>query len=212
MPMSNFWTIILGIAVILLLLSGFFDLIRWEFNLIAIAVVVLLWFASVYNFFVRLVNRTKEAWADIDVQLKRRYDLIPNLVNTVQGYAAHERGTFEKVTAMRAQAMQGGTLAERGRNENMLTDALKSLFAVAENYPDLKANQNFLELQRELSDTENKIQAARRFYNTNVRDLNIGLESFPQNIVGNMFKFKKQEFFELGEAESAAREPVAVKF
>jgi LemA protein len=164
-----------------------------------------------YNFFVRLVNRTKEAWADIDVQLKRRYDLIPNLVETVKGYAKHERETFEKVTAVRAQAMQGGTLGERGKAENMLTEALKSLFAVAENYPDLKANQNFLELQRELSDTENKIQAARRFYNTNVRDLNIALETFPQNVMGKMFNFTKREFFELEEG-AEAREPVSVHF
>ncbi|MBL7045331.1 MAG: LemA family protein, partial [Parcubacteria group bacterium] len=159
----------------------------------------------------RLVNRTKEAWADIDVQLKRRYDLIPNLVNTVKGYASHEEGTLTKVTEMRTKAMQGGSIEERGQSENMLTGALKSIFALAENYPDLKANQNFLELQRELSDTENKIQAARRFYNGNVRDLNTGLEVFPGNIIGNIFKFKKQDFFELEESADA-REPVEVKF
>jgi len=175
-------------------------------------VVVALWAIFVYNKFVTLVNRAKEAWADIDVQLKRRYNLIPNLVETVKGYAAHEKGTFEKVTEMRVRAMQAGGVQEKGQAENMLTGALKSLFAVAENYPDLKANENFVELQRELTDTENKIQAARRFYNTNVRDLSIGLESFPQNFIGNMFKFKKREFFELEEGEAAARDPVSVKF
>lgn len=173
---------------------------------------IVLWVAFSYNSFVRLVNRTKEAWADIDVQLKRRYDLIPNLVNTVKGYATHESSAFENVTKARAAAMGAGSLAEKGQAENMLTDALKSVFAVAEAYPDLKANQNFLELQRELSDTENKIQAARRFYNTNVRDLNTKVESVPSNIIANMFKFSKMEFFELAEAEAAARNPVEVKF
>lgn len=180
--------------------------------IIIIAAVVALWVAYIYNNFIKLINRAREAWADIDVQLKRRYDLIPNLINTVKGYAGHEKQTLEKVTEMRVRAMQAGGIEEKGEAENMLTGALKSLFAVAENYPDLKANQNFLELQRELSDTENKIQAARRFYNTNVRDLNIALESFPQNIIGNLFKFQKQEFFELSEDEAAARNPVEVKF
>lgn len=180
--------------------------------ILGVLAVIVLWAVAVYNGFVRLVNRAKEAWADIDVQLKRRYDLIPNLIETVKGYAAHERQTFEKVTEMRTRAMQAGSLEEKGKAENMLTGALKSLFAVSENYPDLKANQNFLELQKELSDTENKIQAARRFYNTNVRDLNIGLESFPKNIIGNLFKFSKQEFFELEEGEQDARKPVAVNF
>lgn len=179
--------------------------------LIGIVIVVALWTVYAYNRFVRFVNRAKEAWADIDVQLKRRYDLIPNLVNTVKGYAKHEESALSKVTETRAKAMQGGTPEERGKSENMLTGALKSLFAVSENYPDLKANQNFLELQRELSDTENKIQAARRFYNSNVRDLNTGLESFPANIIGNIFHFKKQNFFEL-EERADAREPVEVKF
>lgn len=170
------------------------------------------WVIFAYNGFVRLVTRAKEAWADIDVQLKRRYDLIPNLVETVKGYAAHEKSAFENVTKARAQAMQAGTVAEHGKAENMLTGALKSLFAVAEAYPDLKANTNFLELQRELSDTENKIQAARRFYNTNVRDLNIGVDSFPGNIIAKIFNFSEMEFFELGETEAAAKEPVKVKF
>ncbi|NQV93433.1 LemA family protein [Candidatus Kaiserbacteria bacterium] len=179
---------------------------------LGIVAVVVLWVVFAYNRFVTLVNRAKEAWADIDVQLKRRYDLIPNLVNTVKGYAAHESETLAKVTEMRAKAMGAGGLEEKGQAENMLTGALKSLFAVSENYPDLKANENFVELQRELSDTENKIQAARRFYNGNVRDLNTALESFPQNIVGNIFKFSVQEFFALGDDEQDAKDPVAVQF
>src|SRR3989338_6434328 len=140
------------------------------FGILGVAVI---WFIAIYNGFVKLFNRVKEAWADIDVQLKRRYDLIPNLVNTVKGYATHEREAFEKVTSARSQAMQAGGMTGKAQAENMLSGALKYLFAVAEAYPDLKANQNFLSLQSELSDTENKIQAARRFYNTNVRDLNI---------------------------------------
>lgn len=179
--------------------------------LVAVGVLAL-WVVLAYNRFVRLITRTKEAWADIDVQLKRRYDLIPNLVETVKGYATHEKTAFENVTKARAQAMQAGTVAEHAEAENMLTGALKSLFAVSEAYPDLKANQNFMELQRELSDTENKIQAARRFYNGNVRDLNIAIDSFPSNIIAKMFTFAKQEFFELEAGEEAARQPVAVKF
>ena len=177
--------------------------------LIILAVLVLSVIFS-YNGFVQLINRAKEAWADIDVQLKRRYDLIPNLVNTVKGYATHEASAFENVTKARAVAMGAGSLAEKGQAENMLTGALKSVFAIAEAYPDLKANQNFLELQRELSDTENKIQAARRFYNTNVRDLNTKAESFPSNIIASIFNFSKMEFFQL--EDSAAKEPVKVNF
>lgn len=169
------------------------------------------WAIAAYNRFVRLVQRAKEAWADIDVQLKRRYDLIPNLVETVRGYMAHEAATLEKVTVARTAAMDANSIEDRGRAENMLTDALKSLFAVSEAYPDLKANENFLELQRELSDTENKIQAARRFYNTNVRDLNTSVESFPGNVIANLFRFEPRDFFEL-EAGSAEREPVKVSF
>lgn len=179
--------------------------------LLIIVVVLVLWFAGSYNGFVKLNTRTSEAWADIEVQLKRRYDLIPNLVNTVKGYAAHESTAFEKVTQARAQAMSAGSLSEKGQAENMLTGALKSVFAIAEAYPDLKANQNFLELQRELSDTENKIQAARRFYNGNVRDLNVKVDSFPSNIIANIFKFVKREFFDLPD-DAAAQQPVEVKF
>jgi LemA protein len=176
-----------------------------------ILVILVVLLIVLYNRFVRLVNRAKEAWADIEVQLKRRYDLIPNLVSTVKGYATHESTAFEKVTEARAKAISASSVAERGQAENMLQGALKSLFAVSEAYPDLKANQNFLELQRELSDTENKIQAARRFYNTNVRDLNIALESFPGNVIGGAFGFKKNEFFDL-EDNSPAQEPVKVTF
>ena len=180
--------------------------------LIVVVVLVVLWVVAVYNGFVRLVNRTKEAWADIDVQLKRRYDLIPNLVNTVKGYAAHESSAFENVTKARAAAMSAGTPEAKNNAENQLTGALKSVFAIAEAYPDLKANQNFLSLQNELSDTENKIQAARRFYNTEVRDLNTKTESFPGNLIASVGHFSKMEFFGLDEADSAAREPVEVKF
>lgn len=150
-----------------------------------------------YNNLVRMRNRVKEAWADIDVQLKRRHDLIPNLVDTVKGYMKHEREVLENVTKARTSVMKAGTQEERQQAENMLTDALKSLFAVSENYPDLKASQNFLELQRELSDTENKIQAARRFYNTNVRDYNTSIESVPTNIVAGLFGFKQEELFKI---------------
>jgi len=179
--------------------------------ILGVIAVVILWVVVSYNGFVTLVNRAKEAWADIDVQLKRRYDLIPNLVETVKGYASHESGVFENVTKARAQAMGAGTLAEKGAAENNLAGALKSVFAISEAYPELKANQNFLSLQAELSDTENKIQAARRFYNGNVRDLNTSIQSFPGNVIANIFNFAKQEFFQLDE-NSAAKEPVAVKF
>ena len=182
--------------------------------LLVVVIIAALWVVAAYNRFIRMVMRSKEAWADIDVQLKRRYDLIPNLVETVKGYAAHEKGVFENVTAARARAMDAGGVAAKGQAENLLSGALKSLFAVAEAYPDLKANQNFLELQRELEDTENKIQAARRFYNANVRDLNTALQSFPGNAIAEWFRFEPREFFELGDsaADTAAREPVAVKF
>jgi LemA protein len=179
--------------------------------LVGIIVLVILFIVFAYNRFVTLVNRTAEAWADIDVQLKRRYDLIPNLVDTVKGYVTHERETLQNVTEARSAAMQAQTPGEHAKGENMLSDALKSLFAVSENYPDLKANENFLELQRELSDTENKIQAARRFYNGNVRDLNTMIESFPANFIAGMFSFKKSDFFEL-EGGSVEKEPVKVSF
>lgn len=185
----------------------------------AIAVVAV-FVISAYNGFVTLTQRTKEAWADIDVQLKRRHDLIPNLIETVKGYASHERETFDAVVQARAAATQttvdpSNITAEQitamAGAENALTGALGGLLAIAEAYPDLKANQNFAQLQTELSDTENKIQAARRFYNGNVRDLTIKLQSFPSNVIGNMFNFKEMEFFELDE-NSVEREVVKVDF
>lgn len=172
--------------------------------LVAILVLFFVWLIWAYNSLVRLRNQTDEAWSDIDVQLKRRYDLIPNLINTVKGYAAHESMVFEKVTQARTSAMQAGNPHDKMAAENMLTGALKNLFAVTEAYPDLKANQNFLRLQDELSDTENKIQAARRFYNGNVRDLNNGLQSFPTNLIGNAFGFKPREFFEITDTAERA--------
>ena len=180
----------------------------WLFIILAL---IVLWFIWTYNSFVRMINRVAEGWSDIEVQLKRRYDLIPNLVNTVKGYASHESGTFEKVTNARVAAMSAGTPAQKADAENMLTGALKSLFAVSEAYPDLKANTNFLELQRELSDTENKVQASRRFYNTLVRDLNTHVESVPSNIIASLFHFSKKEFFDLPD-DHAAQEPVKVAF
>ena len=189
--------------------------------LIAVVAVAVFYGISIYNNFVKLVQRTKEAWADIDVQLKRRYDLIPNLIETVKGYAAHERGVFEEVTNARAKATQvhvdpsnitAEQIAAMAGAESALGASLGKLLAVAEAYPDLKANQNFAQLQSELTDTENKIQAARRFYNGNVRDLQIALDSFPSNVVGNMFNFKGESYFELGEGEEAARQPVKVSF
>jgi len=178
--------------------------------IIGIVVLIAFWLVWTFNRLIVLRTRSKEAWADIDVQLKRRYDLIPNLVETVKGYATHERELFQKVTEARAKAMSAGTIGEKAQAENALASTLKSLFAVAENYPDLKASQNFLELQRELRDTEDKIQASRRFYNTNVRDLNIKIDVFPASLAAKLFKFQKMEFFEL--TEEAAREPVKVKF
>ncbi|HAM88292.1 MAG: hypothetical protein US83_C0005G0093 [Candidatus Falkowbacteria bacterium GW2011_GWC2_38_22] len=175
----------------------------------ALALIVI----GMYNSLIRLKNRVDEAWSDIDVQLKRRYDLIPNLVETVKGYASHESATFEKVTAARTAAMaaQGtGDVKEQAEAENMLSGTLKSIFALSENYPDLKANTNFLELQRELSDTENKIQASRRFYNGNVRDFNTKLEIFPTNMIGNMLGFKRRDFFEI--TDEKEKENVKVAF
>lgn len=169
--------------------------------LIAVPAAIIIWLIATYNGLIRLKNRVDEAWSDIDVQLKRRYDLIPNLVNTVKGYAAHEKELFEKVTEARTRAMGAGTAHDKAEAENMLSGTLKTLFAVAENYPDLKANQNFLELQRELTDTEDKIQASRRFYNGNVRDFNTKLQVFPTNIIASLLNFSQREFFEAAEAE-----------
>lgn len=181
--------------------------------ILGIVVLAAFYIIFIYNGLIHLKTRTEEAWSDIDVQMKRRYDLIPNLIETVKGYASHEKETLQKVTEARNMAMNAQSVEEHANAENMLTGALKSLFAVSENYPDLKANQNFLELQRELTDTENKIQASRRFYNANVRDLNIKIKIFPSNIIAGMFGFNAREFFELDEAEAEeAKNPVKVSF
>lgn len=169
-----------------------------------------LWLGAAYNALVRSRNRVKESWSDIDVQLKRRYDLIPNLVETVKGYAEHERATLDAVIQARSKAMGAQTVVEHAQAETMLSGALKSLFALSEAYPQLRAVESFTKLQDELSDTENKIQAARRFYNTNVMTLNTAIESFPTNLIAGQFGFQKAEFFQLN--DSAEREPVAVKF
>jgi len=176
----------------------------------AILILLVLWVVLVFNGLVRLRTRVREAWADIDVQLKRRHDLIPNLVETVKGYATHEKEVFENVTRARAQALGATDKTAMAGAENALSGTLKSLFAIAENYPELKANQNFLALQTELSDTEDKIQAARRFYNTMVMDLNMRIATFPTNLLAGMFGFQAEEFFKT--ADETEREPVAVKF
>ena len=181
---------------------------------LAAAALVVVWLIAVYNGLIRSRNRVDEAFSDIDVQLKRRYDLIPNLVETVKGYMTHEQATLVKLTEARTAAMavhdkKGATMQEREQAENMLSGTLKTLFAVTENYPDLKASQNFLQLQDEISDTENKIQASRRFYNGNVRDFNTKIQVFPTNIIANSLKFVKYEFFQ---ANGEEKQNVQVKF
>ena len=178
--------------------------------ILIVVVVLILWLIGVYNGLIRLKNRVKEAWSDIDVQLKRRYDLIPNLMETVKGYMKHEEGTLTKVTEARAAAMGAKGIGEKAKAENMLSETLKSLFAVSESYPDLNASQNFLQLQDEISDTENKIQAARRFYNTQVRDFNTKIEVFPTNMIAGMLKFKSKDFF--GIEDQKEKEVPKVKF
>ncbi len=177
--------------------------------LIVLGVAVLFLIFS-YNRLVVLQNRVEEAWSDIDVQLKRRYNLIPNLVKTVKGYAEHERGTFEEITKARAEVIQAGSPSERTKAENHLSETLKSLFAVSENYPELRASENFLELQKELRDAEDKIQAARRFYNSSVRSFNNGVETFPTNILASLFGFSEKEFFQVRISEE--REVPKVEF
>jgi len=177
--------------------------------IVILVIVALLAFIALYNRLVVLRNRVDNAWSQIDVQLRRRYDLIPNLVETVKGYASHERETFEKVTQARNMAIQAQGVVEQGKAENMLTGALKTLFAVAEAYPDLKANQNFLALQGELTSTEGKIAYARQFYNDSVMSFNTAIQRFPANMVAGMFGFTQRDYFEI---EAAAAEPVAVQF
>ena len=181
--------------------------------ILAILVVALLFIWASFNGLVTLRTRVEEAWSDITVQLKRRLDLIPTLVETVKGYAKHESGVFEAVTLARNAALNAKGVKETAAADNQFEGALKSMFAVAEAYPDLKANQNFIELQQELVDTEDKIQASRRFYNGGVRDLNTKISMFPSNLVANLFGFKVRDFFELSETEQAqAEKPVDVKF
>lgn len=178
--------------------------------LLIVLAVLALWLVSTFNSLVRLRNRAKEAISDIDVQLKRRFDLIPNLIETVKGYMQHEKSVLENVTKARSAVMSmGGNPLERDNAEAQLSNTLKTLFAVSENYPDLKANANFLDLQRELADTENKIQASRRFYNTMVMELNTKVQSFPTNMIAKPFGFTEEKFFETAEAE---KEVVKVKF
>ncbi len=182
---------------------------------IAVIVILVIWFVLGYNGLISRVNRTKEALSDIDVQLKRRYDLIPNLVETVKGYASHETSVFENVTKARTAAMQAGSTgspSDQVAAENQLSGALKTLFAVSEAYPDLKANQNFLELQREIEDTEDKIQASRRFYNSNVQELNTSIQQFPGNIIAGMAHIGPMQLFQIDASDAAAREPVKVDF
>jgi len=177
--------------------------------LLAVVILLGIFLVVMYNSLVQLRVRSESAWSDIDVQLKRRYDLIPNLVETVKGYASHEKGTFENIAKFRSQAMQATTPEGKAVAENQLTGALKSLFAVAENYPELKASEQFTQLQGSLSDTEDSIQNSRRYYNAVVRDLNTKIQSFPTNILAGMFNFTPKQFFETTDAD---REPVAVKF
>lgn len=177
--------------------------------ILGILALVALWLVLAYNGLVRLRQQAREAASDIEVQLKRRFDLVPNLVEAVKGYMGHERQTLESVTRARTQFMSAKSPHEQAAADNLLTNTLKTLFAVSESYPDLKANANFLDLQRELADTENKIQAARRFYNANVRDLNVAIEQFPTNLIAGAFGFAKLEFFD---AEAEAERPIAVKF
>jgi len=185
------------LAVVLIVVVGFL-------------VLVVLWGVAVYNGFIGRRNQVKESWAQIDVQMKRRYDLIPNVVETVKGYAKHERETFENVTKARNMAMNAGNVADREQAENMLTGALKSLFAVAENYPELKANQNFLGLQEELAGTENRIGFARQHYNDVVRDYNVSIQRVPSNVIAGVFNFKEEPFFQV--EEPAARQAPKVQF
>ncbi len=180
--------------------------------ILTLLAVVVIWLILAYNSLVRRRTRVDEGWADIDVQLKRRYDLIPNLVETVKGYAAHESGVFERVTSARAAAMGAQSPQQKAAAEGMLAGALKSLFAVAEAYPQLRAAENFTRLQQDLADTEDKIQASRRFYNGVVRDYNIAIDVFPSSIVATLFSFTKREFFEIEEGKAEEREPVAIKF
>jgi LemA protein len=179
--------------------------------LAALAVILIGYGIVIYNRLVRLRNTSQSAWSDIDVQVKKRYDLVPNLVETVKGYAGHERGLLERLTEARGAGMKASGPAQTAQAENMFRDTLKSLFAVAEAYPDLKANQNFLQLQAQLKDLEDGIESARRYYNAVVRDFNTAVEQFPSNLIASRFQFGQRDFFEL-ETPDAERKPVPVNF
>ena len=179
--------------------------------ILGIVLLILFYGVAIYNKLIKLRNTVKSSWSDIDVQLKKRYDLVPNLVETVKGYASHEKTTFENVTKARNMAMNASSPADKAKAENMLTSTLKSLFALAEAYPDLKANTNFLQLQSQLKELEDNIEYARRYYNAVVRDFNITIESFPSNIIAGTFNFNQEEFFEL-ESPEVERKPVRVSF
>ncbi|MEK6953467.1 MAG: LemA family protein [Candidatus Micrarchaeota archaeon] len=181
----------------------------WEWILLGVILVLLAWFVLTYNSFITMRNRIENAWSQIDVQLKKRYDLIPNLVETVKGYARYEKSVFENVTKARAMTANAGNIADKAKADNMLTGALKSLFAVAENYPNLKANENFMQLQEELSGIESKIAYARQFYNDSVLEFNTGIQTVPSNIVAGLGSFTKRDYFKVEEGERA---PVKVSF
>ncbi len=179
--------------------------------IVGIFLVIISFVIVTYNKLIRLKNTVRSSWSDVDVQLKKRYDLVPNLIETVKGYASHERSVFEKVTQARSNAMRASSPADKARAENALTDTLKTLFALSEAYPELKANANFMQLQSQLKELEDNIEYSRRYYNAVVRDFNILIESFPSNIIASMFNFKQEEFFEL-EAPEEERKPVKVNF
>ncbi|MEM3063500.1 MAG: LemA family protein [Nitrososphaerota archaeon] len=207
--MESILGFIVGVSIVLLWISAVFNQVPWFVNLVATLVLIVIWLVVIYNVLVQMRFRVKEAWSQIDVQLKRRSDLIPNLVEIVKGYASHEKEVFEKVTQARSALLTASGPKEAAVAENVLTGALKSLFAVAENYPDLKASQNFLDLQNELSDAETKIAASRQFYNSVVLEYNTKIKIFPNVLLASLFNFKPEEFFEI---ESVEREKVEVKF
>jgi len=201
--------LIFFIFLILIIASALFDIIPWRFNIIALIVLIVIWLVSIYNSFIRLKQRVNAAASDIEVQLKRRVDLITNLIETVKGYMVHEKTVLENITQARTSFLNAKSIKDEIEADNMITTALKSIFAVAENYPDLKANQNFLQLQQELSDTENKIMASRRFYNAVVNEYNSFIQYFPNNIFAYIFRFKPSEYFDIPQEEEKKPE---VKF
>ncbi|GIW65613.1 MAG: LemA family protein [Candidatus Parcubacteria bacterium] len=199
--MQNFLNLLFILILLSLLISGFFNIIPWKFNISALIVGIILWLILIYNSFISLNQRVKEAESDIEVQMKRRNDLIPNLIETVKGYTIHEKEVLENITQARSSFLNAKNIKEEIEADNMITSALKTLFAVAENYPDLKANQNFLQLQQELSDTEDKIMSSRRFYNAVTMEYNSFIKQFPNNLFSKLFGFKEVEFFDIQEEE-----------